>query len=112
MKTIGGLSQILEQKIGKTEQLAIGITPKFSPKRQLLGKNSREYAATIPVVYGSNLAIIQSLFKMLRGWISVLFISLDDATDFHEILNIKSIKKAMLNTETSRTMIYVIDIVL
>ena len=35
----------------KTEQFSVGITPKFSPKRQLLRKNSREYAVIIAVVY-------------------------------------------------------------
>ena len=53
MKTIGALSQFLEQKIGENRAVfhCIGITPlKFSLKRQQLGKNSREHAVNIPVV--------------------------------------------------------------
>ena len=47
LKTIRGLGQILEQKIEKKQQFSIGITPKFSPKQQLLGKTRESIMPSI-----------------------------------------------------------------
>ena len=50
LKTIGGLGQILEQKIGKAEQFPIGITPRSAPNGSYWGKLQgvcREYSGCL-----------------------------------------------------------------